>query len=228
MKFSAETQPGGLILRRSPCGERGLKCGRFRPFPASESPSLPVRGAWVEILRSAKFSFPKYCRSPCGERGLKCRDFTIQATVIFRRSPCGERGLKYQPFARASCTLAGRSPCGERGLKYHIVDAAELKTRRSPCGERGLKSTPRCGEPPSLLSLPVRGAWVEISLRRHRRLLMIASLPVRGAWVEIPFTAIISAATAMSLPVRGAWVEICFAARNRFADAVAPRAGSVG
>ena len=33
---------------RSPCGERGLKCGRDA-LSSARSASLPVRGAWVEI-----------------------------------------------------------------------------------------------------------------------------------------------------------------------------------
>ena len=38
----------GLIRRRSPCGERGLKC--VWTFELVEGNwSLPVRGAWVEI-----------------------------------------------------------------------------------------------------------------------------------------------------------------------------------
>ena len=56
-------------VRRSPCGERGLKF---------------VLGANKEIALS---------RSPCGERGLKF----LQSRIFYRpprRSPCGERGLK--------------------------------------------------------------------------------------------------------------------------------------
>ena len=36
-----------------------------------------------------------------------------------------------------------------------------------------------------LLSLPSRGAWVEISLALPCWLLLLASLPSRGAWVEM-------------------------------------------
>ena len=37
-----------------------------------------------------------------------------------------------------------------------------------------------------LVSLPVRGAWIEIlPVRSHRRRLAL-SLPVRGAWIEMP------------------------------------------
>ena len=59
-----------------------------------------------------------------------------------------------------------RSPCGERGLKLHErVRVTAYHYGRSPCGERGLKFS--AGEPGLIwnLSLPVRGAWVEISIR---------------------------------------------------------------
>ena len=53
------------------------------------------------------------------------------------------------------------------------------------------------------LSLPVRGAWIEIIARRHVAG-VDASLPVRGAWIEIDKV------------------------KNAHVDAfVAPRAGSV-
>ena len=63
---------------------------------------------------------------------------------------------------------------------------------RSPCGERGLK----CEHYPDVIfdvpSLPVRGAWIEIS---SRRLLWRdnRSLPVRGAWIEMSSVGITSA-----------------------------------
>ena len=34
--------------------------------------SLPVRGAWIEIIRSLSQFASTFRRSPCGERGLKC------------------------------------------------------------------------------------------------------------------------------------------------------------
>ena len=39
-----------LMLGRSPCGERGLKCHLAVPCHVRFT-SLPVRGAWIEILR---------------------------------------------------------------------------------------------------------------------------------------------------------------------------------
>ena len=77
------------------------------------------------------------------------------------------------------------------------------------------------------MSLPVRGAWVEISgkfgLGAEQQ-----SLPVRGAWVEIFRGGACASPSVGSLPVRGAWVEIASCARIESRSAVAPRAGSVG
>ncbi len=55
---------------RSPCGERGLK---FRVWYrlSDRSKSLPVRGAWIEIVTAYKLGKDETRRSPCGERGLK-------------------------------------------------------------------------------------------------------------------------------------------------------------
>ena len=38
---------------------------------AQTSQSLPVRGAWIEIIKWKKKANRNGCRSPCGERGLK-------------------------------------------------------------------------------------------------------------------------------------------------------------
>ena len=81
-----------------------------------------------------------------------------------------------------------------------------------------------------LLSLPLRGAWIEISgcsAQRHthgrrspygerglKSLLSCSnapwpeSLPLRGAWIEIPNAPSLGNKTATSLPLRGAWIEI--------------------
>ena len=57
-----------------------------------------------------------------------------------------------------------RSPCGERGLKLLYAECPEdFAARRSPCGERGLKFYHDTFAKDSKLSLPVRGAWIEIS-----------------------------------------------------------------
>ncbi len=52
------------------------------------------------------------------------------------------------------------------------------------------------------------------------------SLPVRGAWIEI-VSEILMPSPALSLPVRGAWIEIeCAPEWDAFVE-VAPRTGSV-
>ena len=52
------------------------------------------------------------------------------------------------------------------------------------------------------------------------------SLPVRGAWIEITRRSY-KGYTAESLPVRGAWIEIIISERTARRANVAPRAGSV-
>ncbi len=56
------------------------------------------------------------------------------------------------------------------------------------------------------LSLPVRGAWIEILLD-YIPPLTLRSLPVRGAWIEMLFMPM-RIRKHKSLPVRGAWIEI--------------------
>ena len=58
------------------------------------------------------------------------------------------------------------------------------------------------------VSLPVRGAWIEIPVPATEEGTN-RSLPVRGAWIEI-VDAGIRLVHAGSLPVRGAWIEIPF------------------
>ena len=55
-----------------------------------------------------------------------------------------------------------RSPCGERGLKFCISKESARKFSRSPCGERGLKCFAVNRGAHEALSLPMRGAWIEI------------------------------------------------------------------
>ena len=80
-----------------------------------------------------------------------------------------------------------------------------------------------------LLSLPVRGAWIEIGRIRFDglRLTPGASLPVRGAWIEIQSRRGWKPSGITSLPVRGAWIEIMAQRASAAASDVAPRAGSV-
>ena len=101
-----------------------------------------------------------------------------------RRSPRGERGLKYVSNRQrlpshwslpprgawieirfwqkmAGCS-ARRSPRGERGLKCRRHHPRMDEKRRSPRGERGLKYVGFGKLGCELMSLPPRGAWIEI------------------------------------------------------------------
>ena len=72
----------------------------------------------------------------------------------------------------------------------------------------------------------MRGAWIEIS----RKLSVIkdrVSLPVRGAWIEIIVTSYTAFLCNWSLPVGGAWIEISSMYINFICQKVAPCEGSV-
>ena len=88
-------------------------------------------------------------------------------------------------------------------MKLAVMNVKPYLLCRSPCGERGLKSL-------TLLT----------------RLRLWLSLPVRGAWIEM-FVATGKPVTSLSLPVRGAWIEMRAVLKMPHKLAVAPRAGSV-
>ena len=76
------------------------------------------------------------------------------------------------------------------------------------------------------MSLPARGAWIEIlACLASRR--PVWSLPARGAWIEIPKVESESKFRFMSLPARGAWIEMVYKQLPRRIGIVAPRTGSV-
>ena len=75
------------------------------------------------------------------------------------------------------------------------------------------------------LSLPVRGAWIEI-WAAVSEFSAGWSLPVRGAWIEIRDCHCILPIK-LSLPVRGAWIEIRILCLSIRRAVVAPRKGSV-
>ena len=59
-----------------------------------------------------------------------------------------------------------------------------------------------------ILSLPVRGAWIEMFYQALQRQFAGVSLPVQGAWIEMIERGI-RTTEIKSLPVQGAWIEIC-------------------
>ena len=77
-----------------------------------------------------------------------------------------------------------------------------------------------------IMSLPARGAWIEISYKLRFIQCHHRSLPARGAWIEIPFNAL-NREFVWSLPARGAWIEMCPPLTKNTPLVVAPRTGSV-
>ena len=74
------------VVRRSPCGERGLKLP-FGAAPSCAAASLPVRGAWIEMMAALPPVKMPLSRSPCGERGLKyIADFQRPAKIVAPRA----------------------------------------------------------------------------------------------------------------------------------------------
>ena len=101
-------------------------------------------------------------RSPHGERGLKLLFQLEYGSRAGCRSPHGERGLKFGR-SRSTKHRLRRSPHGERGLKSELGAAAGATTgRRSPHGERGLKFAYIHADARGNLSLPPRGAQIEM------------------------------------------------------------------
>ena len=123
--------------------------------------SLPVRGAWIEILRTRKTQSAKPSRSPCGERGLKSIAGSAAAGVG-GSLPVRGAWIEIICVSQRLKTSIRRSPCGERGLKLRGAMWRFGSISRSPCGERGLKSWRIKCSLASGESLPVRGAWIEI------------------------------------------------------------------
>ena len=78
-----------------------------------------------------------------------------------------------------------RSPHGERGLKFLSCTHNYVVSRRSPHGERGLKYASPSGGRRSGMSLPSRGAWIEIPIPASSPTNPGRSLPSRGAWIKM-------------------------------------------
>ena len=77
----------------------------------------------------------------------------------------------------------------------------------------------------STVSLPTRGAWIEIQ-PCHHPIKKPMSLPTRGAWIEIGVPAEM-VPRKRSLPTRGAWIEMKAMEEAWTKYQVAPHTGSV-
>ena len=67
--------PDDIIQRKAdaslPVRGAWIEMLNARPF-VMYGASLPVRGAWIEMLKVRHLKIARFRRSPCGERGLKC------------------------------------------------------------------------------------------------------------------------------------------------------------
>ena len=77
----------------------------------------------------------------------------------------------------------------------------------SPCGESGLKFSRASAALLAVLSLPMRGEWIEIPALKGLKA-QPASLPMRGEWIEISIDVGEFVRASASLPMRGEWIEI--------------------
>ena len=138
MKCRSE-MPEPVGLRRSPCGERGLKCPS-----AGESGCCAVG------------------RSPCGERGLK---YKRPKKAYHRLTSLPVRGawIEIRWTTCTTTTRQSRSPCGERGLKsggfWKVRPDTPSLPVRGAWIEIAINGT---SDYPTDKSLPVRGAWIEM------------------------------------------------------------------
>ena len=104
------------------------------------SQSLPVRGAWIEIIHNARY-ITHFKSLPVRGAWIEIAGRRPLLDLEPRRSPCGERGLKYAIEARSR---SGYASLPVRGAWIEISGLC-----------------PTAGATPSL---PVRGAWIEIQL----------------------------------------------------------------
>ena len=81
--------------------------------------SLPVRGAWIEMVLAGILVYLPKCRSPCGERGLKLKGGTVMNKNLLSL-PVRGAWIEMYLLTRVVVPL-GRSPCGERGLKSNYL-----------------------------------------------------------------------------------------------------------
>ena len=126
-----------FLRRRSPHGERGLKCLRAVRLRRA-SRSLPARGAWIEILFNMVDEFAKMSLPA---RGAWIEIITAKLLNITPPSlPARGAWIEIYPPCFLAASMQCRSPHGERGLKYADLLAVAV----------------------SKASLPARGAWIEI------------------------------------------------------------------
>ncbi len=197
-----------------------------QPRVIATSGSLPVRGAWIEIAPSSSCRASARRRSPCGERGLKlfrCSSWRLAA----RSLPV--RGAWIEMLRRSCNSAHARWSLPVRGAWIEIKPGSKCRrTRfgRSPCGERGLKyikghahhSPPFRRSPCGERGLKYQALTPVLPLNRR------SPCGERGLkFLPSGFILVLN----WSLPVRGAWIEMPNRVYRAHRALVAPRAGSV-
>ena len=135
---------------------------KYSPFAyiPGQSPSLPARGAWIEIGFADLGGILLKSRSPHGERGLK---FGTTFALAHGQPSLPARGAWIEIVGEEHPETVDRS-LPPRGAWIEIVIewiGTVLKASRSPHGERGLKSS-HCADGASpQRSLHTRGMEIE-------------------------------------------------------------------
>ena len=127
----------------------------------AERQSLPARGAWIEIRRPPRPPRNVWHRSPHGERGLKLlTHFSILYNVM--SLPVRGAWIEIPGYSKNLSCLIASLPA--RGAWIEIsagFPPASAPCRRSPHGERGLKSQCKQEVCSIVVSLRACAAWVE-------------------------------------------------------------------
>ena len=154
-------------LRRSPQGERGLKCCMAAGRTVGNAGRSPQGERGLKCIQTVWVSTQGFCRSPQGERGLKCRSIRFALDVL---ASLPARGAWIEIFwACPNRPTPPSLPARGAWIEIAISPATtHARRRRSPQGERGLKfeyfpMVDRMEE-----SLPARGAWIEIEVKATR------------------------------------------------------------
>ena len=206
-------------------------------------PSLPARGAWIEIYRSRSHSGCGRSRSPHGERGLKYKRKRLQS---YPRWSLPARGAWIEIYRSRSHSGCGRKSLPARGAWIEIIFLPPLKNqvqslpargawieipstvyiiahfrRRSPHGERGLKwSTVRkmCG---GIRRSPHGERGLKYLAYIIPRIRLFGRSPHGERGLKF-FDSGADPRKRRSLPVRGAWIEIRVRQHLRAMPRVAP------
>ena len=126
--------------------------------------SLPLGGVWIEI-------FPPFVRSvlllmslPLGGVWIEISDLVQTARLLFRHFPWGECGLKFLVLFWGFKTSNVTSLGGSVDWNSYVLHTIFVVLCHFPWGECGLKSYRVPIWLFWMVSLPLGGVWIEISI----------------------------------------------------------------